>query len=476
MRNVTVTILAVALAAACGSPAQQGSVTEQSETELSSTSTSAPADDSATTTTTADTTPGERPVAYPEDGFPSEVGSQPRLSIEDALLPDNAFGAPWEMQWRQLDAVGFGAGPNQTDCDDYWAYEELLGGDGGHVMWWIDGGNANHRVTRVENQGEALARLVALGAIADTCPVVNWNEGGSFTVELFTPDVDALIMRFDDTASGEVTWVAVTLFGDLVSVMQIPLWTRADGTMIEVTLDEMTAVAAEMAQRLHDAGPDRSPPPTTTNPKIPTIVAPPPPTTFPDVPTIVAPPPPVAPTTTVALDSLGELLLTAAELPDGWEFSGIEPSSPGGSDDALIDACPAAQSLNDIDDALLWEASFRTLAGREALQLIGDTDDPAVASALVQRFADVASCDLSSLFADAVESGGLVEISGADAAGTLFIELPDQGGGRLELGAAAVGSIVVVFTIDAAFDGAEPDRHMLDFISRGVAKIDAARS
>ena len=76
----------------------------------------------------------------------------------------------------------------------------------------------------------------------------------------------------------------------------------------------------------------------------------------------------------------------------------------------------------------------------------------------------------------AVGSGGAVEIAGAEAASTLFIESPDLPGSRLELGAAAVGSIVVVFTIDAEPDVATPGEQMLDFIARAVAKVVAGRS
>ncbi len=230
--------------------------------------------------------------AYPEDGFPPDEDESVRLSIEDALLPDDAFGAPWELQWRELKWVGYGAGPNQTDCDEYWAYEELLGGDGGHAMWWIDGGNANHRVVRLADEIEALPRLLEIAMIAENCPVVRWNEGGEFRVEVFTPDVEAIVMRFTDEGSGEITWVAVTLFGDLLSVLQIPLWTRADGTMIEVDLDEVTLVAAQMFQRLQDAGPEPTPStpiivpsPVTTLPPPTTTVPVPSPTTTAPVPT-----------------------------------------------------------------------------------------------------------------------------------------------------------------------------------------------
>ena len=459
MRNLTVALIAVGLVAACGSPAEPiGDSLPPAAT--TSTSTLVETDPASVTTTV----PGERPVAYPEEGPPPDEDVMLRLSIEDALLPDDAFDPPWELQWRQLDAIGYGVGPNQTDCDEDWAYEQLLAGDGGHAMWWTDGGNANHRVFRIEDQGEVLANLMALGSLADNCPVINWSEGGRFTAELFTPDVEALIMRFDDEASGEVTWVAITLLGDLLSVLQIPLWTRADGTMIDVDLDEITVIAAEMFERLEAAGPDRSPPPPITVLET---------TTIPDPPTVVTAPPvlPSIPTTTVVVDPLGQLLLAEVDLPGGWSVRSIAPYSAGSSDDAFVESCPAAASLDLIDEHLEWEAEFRTLAQREAVQILGDTNDPERAMALVEQFSAVAECDLSELLPGAVGSGGAVEIPGADAAGTLFIETPDLIDTRLELGAAAIGSIVVVFTLEAEFDPETAGDQLLELMTLGVAKV-----
>ena len=223
MRTALVVASIVLVAGACGSPADQAGSGQTTGSSLPAPVTSV------ATTAPDDTQPGERPPGTdPEDGQTSDrrAASQP-LSIEDALLPDDALGAPWEFQWRNLDSIGYGAGPNQTDCDAYWAYETLLGGDGGHAMWWADGGNANHRVIRNDSFGSTMAELGSMVTIALQCPVVRWNEGGSFTTELFDDvDVDALIMRFIDEASGEVTWVAVTVTGDLISLLQMPLWTR----------------------------------------------------------------------------------------------------------------------------------------------------------------------------------------------------------------------------------------------------------
>ena len=123
----------------------------------------------------------------------------------------------------------------------------------------------------------------------------------------------------------------------------------------------------------------------------------------------------------------------------------------------------------------MWEASFRTLAQREALQLIGDSDDPATAAAWVRRFAEVAQCDLSALLPGAVGSGGAVEIAGADAASSLSIDSPDLAGSRhrtrrcgdrLDRGG--------VHDRRSSLTVRRPVEQMLDFIARGVAKIAAA--
>jgi HAMP domain-containing protein len=97
----------------------------------------------------------------------------------------------------------------------------------------------------------------------------------------------------------------------------------------------------------------------------------------------------------------------------------------------------ADRTCQDLGGAIACRyAEFRTLAECDALQILGDTD----------------------------------------AAGTLLIESPDPVDTRLELGAAAVGSIVVVFTLDEEFDPQTAGDRLLGLMSSGVAKIDALRS
>ncbi len=450
MRTPVVVAWLVLVAGACGSPADPSGSGRESGSTLP-----APPTTAATATTTSppdDTQPGERPPgANPEGGQTSDVDVAPPLSIEDALLPDDALGAPWEFQWRRLDSIGYGVGPNQTDCDAYWAYETLLGGDGGHAMWWADGGNVNHRVIRIDSFRSVVSELGSMVAIPQDCPVVRWNEGGSFTTELIDDtEADALIMRFVDEASGEVTWVAVTLVGDLISLLQIPLWTRADGTMIEMTIDDVASIAAQMKRQLDAAGPEQTATTTPTEP-----------------PTIETLPPIVS---TVPLDALGGLLLAGDEVPQGWEFDSVSQAEPGGSDEAIVAACAAAASLDEIDVVLRWQAELRTPSDTQALQLIGEMGDAAAATAVVNRFAEVAQCDLTSWIPDTVASGGPVEIVDADVAGTLFLDSPEFAGSRVALGAAAIGSIVVVFTVESDLDPDASADQLIDFMTLGVAK------
>ena len=458
MRTPLLVASLVLVAGACGSPADPSGSGRVAGSTLP-----APATTATTTATTPppdDTQPGERPPsAYPEDGQAGGGDVALPLSIEDALLPEEALGAPWEFQWRQLDSIGYGAGPNQTDCDAYWAYETLLAGDGGHAMWWADGGNVNHRIIRIDSFRSEVSELGSMLSIARDCPVVHWNEGGSFTTELFDDsDAGALIMRFVDEASGDVTWVAVTLVGDLISLLQIPLWTRADGTMIEMTIDDVSSIAAQMQQRLDAAGPEQNLATTTS-----TIA-------LPEPPTIQTLPPT---TSTVPLDALGALLLAADDAPPGWELDDVSQAEPGGSDEAIVEVCPAAASLDEIDSALRWQAEFRTGSDRQALQLIGETGDAAAANAVVDRFAEVAQCDLTSWIPETVASGGPVDIVDADVAGTLFLDSPEFAGSRLALGAAAIGSIVMVFTIESDLDPDASAAQLIDFMTRGVAKAAA---
>lgn len=448
MRPTAIVAVLALATAACGSPDRVGSDVDADPmiAPVESAGTTEPGDTppegSATTTTLASSA-----VAYPEDGqtTPGEKPAVERLSIEDALLPDDALAAPWEPQRRQLDRIGYPAGPNQTDCEPYWEYERLLGGDGGHAMWWVDGGNANHYVIRMADEMAILTNLIVVGSIAEECPLVTWNEGGSFTTELLEFD-KAFGLRFDDAESGEVTWVLVTTFGDLVSVLQIPLWTMADGTMIEFSSDDLTGLGDAMYQRLESAGPadERVVVTTTTEPRI------------------------VDPPETV-VSGLGELLLTDTEAPDGWELDDVDEYIGDASEDVLVENCPAAASIDRIDAVLAWEAEFSSSGGANVLEMIGDIGSSAAATETIREFSLMADCDFGVILPNATTTGGLIEIRGADLAANLVIESPDLNGARLELLVASVGPIIVIVSEEIV--AGQANSSVTEFAELGIAKI-----
>lgn len=385
----------------------------------------------------------------PDDDSTSFGGDAP-LSIEDALLPDDALPPSWEPQWRQLERTGYGSGPNQTDCDEYWEFDSLLGRDGGEAMWWIDGGNANHHVIRMADEMEILATLLAIGSIAETCPAVTWNEGGSFTTEAFELD-NAIGLRFDDAESGEATVILLTTFGDLVSLMHFQLWTRADGTLLELSHDDLVGLSDEMYRRLEGAGPADSPIVTTTT-EAPVVVP-------------ATNPPEEA-------SGVGELLPSADMLPTGWAFDDLHRYRGGGNDEALVEACPAAGSIDLIDSALLWEAEYSSDSGSDVGVIIGEMENEAAVAA-VDQFARIVECDPDFIIPGSTTSGGAVDLVGADRAANLMIEAPELDGARFELFAAAVGSVVIIVTEEIV--AADPGSDIVAFAELVVANVGAAR-
>ncbi len=127
------------------------------------------------------------------------------------------------------------------------------------------------------------------------------------------------------------------------------------------------------------------------------------------------------------IDDLGRQLLAADELPAGWQLDGVSEYSAGEPEEEIVEVCPAAESLNVIDLALRWEAEFSGPSDRRAAQLLGQMADEGIAAATVRQFAEVGSCDLDVMIPESVSSGGLVDVDGADAAATLFIEAESEG-------------------------------------------------
>jgi hypothetical protein len=457
MRRSAFVLASVLMVAACGSSGLGAADTLPPPATDGSTGTSTPTTTEPDRATTDTTEPGTRPEDPPEPVAPPEDDQGPideppvRLSIEDALLPDEALPPPWEPQWRRLDRIGYPAGANQTDCDEYWEYESLLGSAAAEALWWMDGGNANHYVVRMDGEAEILTTLISIASIAANCPTVTWNEGGSFTTEMIEFD-DAIGLRFDDAASGEVTWVLLTTFGDLVSVLSMPLWTPADGDLAEPSSDELSRLASLIYDRLEAAGAAEEPVDVSTT----------------------EPPPIVAPPTTdppVEVTGTGELLLGESDLPEGWALAGLEISSPSPTDQEVLDECPAAASIDLVDLGLEWEAEYESVFGSSAFELIGEMDSAAEASAAIEQFSTVWECDLGVLIEGATTSGGPVVLAGADAAGRLVLEAPDLLDARAELVLAAIGNVVIVVSEEIPAGGTSS---VIELAQLAVDKIVAA--
>lgn len=396
------------------------------------------------------------PATQPEEGGP--------FALADALLPDDALPPPWEFQRRTADRVGYGAGPNQTTCPAYWGFESALGSDGAHAMWWRDGGNADHHVILMADEADVVALAMDLYELPDTCPVVKWLEGGSFTTQRIDLQ-DGLGLRFQDEGSGDVTFVVLTANDRLLSVLHMPLWTATDGTPPEMSGEELSRLATQMYERTRLVDLTQAPgtaPATTLPPKstpAPTTEAPRPPATT---------EPPVEPS------GLALLLLTDDDLPQGWWVSDVSPYTPVGSDDPFVEACPAAESIDRVDAVFEWEADFFAGAPDSASELIGDLGDAELAATTVEEFGRIADCDLSQLMDGSTGlswSGGIEDVPGADVAARLSVEISDGVEARFDLVMVSVGSIVAVVSIEATSGDEQP---ILDLAQRAAKKIAAA--
>ncbi len=462
MRPVIVLVVSGLALTACGR-AEAPSDLSSTRPTRSPVATSVPANDSGlkattpTTDATRATTVSE--PASSEPGRPSNDAAQTSrmLSIADALLLDDALGAPWELQWRNTDQIAYGAGPNQTDCVPYWAVEQARGGAGGHVMWWVDGGNANHYVRRTTTSG-GFAALRELASIPEQCPLVHWNEGGQFSTEAVAVS-DGVGLRLVDGQTGDVTWLAAAAHGALLSVLDVPLWTNVDGQQVDFGIAELRLLVKRMNEQLQTAGAEPGAPsaaePSTTS------------TTSPSsTPSTTAPWP-----TTQDEDATGLalLLLDESDLPAGFDSPSIRMHGAGETDDDFESTCPAGASIARIDAILEWAASsYRHNDGIEVEQMIGRASSATEATELVELFAAMAACDLSDSFGDDVStSGGALDIAGADAAAHLVIADPLAGFSG-EIVVIAVGDVVVIATITSN-ETLDVDQDLADSIAMLVA-------
>lgn len=420
---------------------------------VGSTSPTSPSSVPTTPPSTA-TTPPTTIDTQPEDTVPGERPQFP--AFEAGLLPDDAFGDPWELQWRESDRLGYEAGPNQTTCAPYWVIEQLRPIGGAHAMWWTDGGNVNHHVGMLP---ATIRSIEPLARLAEECPTVKWLEGGSFDVTAFAVD-GGYAFRFDDPAADQVTWFAATQLGDLVSVLDVPLWTGIGGTMPNFTEDDVRRTVAQMRVRLATLAKPTPPPSPSTTTVAPPVLRPASTTTVAET----------APSTTEAPPSgLAALLLTAEHLPADFEPPSVSEFSHGTRDEDVEAACPAFESVHEID--LMFEWTLRSGNGlMEFEQIIGRAPSADEASAVVRRFGDVGACDLSALLGGKVTtSGGELAIAGADAASILRIEAEDMLAGELVL--IAVGDVVMALTTEARADVGIEDFDLDPLVELAVDRV-----
>ena len=412
-----------------------------------STTPTPPSTNDATDARPADTVPGERPLLP---------------GLEPGLLPDDAFGDRWELQWRESDRQGFDPGPNQTTCASYWSIELLRTTGGAQAMWWTDGGNAVHYVGTLPR---SIRSLDGLAVLADECATVKWLEGGSFDVTAIEVD-DGFAFRFDDAAAGQLTWLVVTRSDDLVSVLEVPLWNGVDGAMPTFTEDDARRLLAEMHARLVRVATQPPSPPPPPSPAATTVA---PPVLTPASTTVAEPAPS---TTTPPPSGLAALLLTAEQLPPDFEPPTVREFSHGSRDEELERDCPAFESIHQIDQMFEW--TLRSGNGvAEFEQIVGRASSGDEAASVVRRFGEVADCDLSGLVGGEVAtSGGEIDQAGADVASVLRLEAEGMLVGELVL--VAVGDVVTALTTEAESGVGIDDVDLGALVASAVDRIAAA--
>lgn len=440
-------VAALVTVAACSSdgerlagvePPSTGALVDESAGNSDPTTTAASvAPDATDPTSTTLAEPTEDPGSDPKRPFDED----PRTRVDAALLDDGDLGGAWEFQQRRPFGPGYDIGPNQTDCDPYWEFERLAELDGGVAGWWQAGAELRHEVYATGEDVDGLgARLIAL--VASGCPIVNWLEGGTFTVERVPIDVagaEAMQFRSD---GGEITMIALLSSGDLFSMIRVHRWPGGGG-LVAFTADDLAGVMRIAAARLAAAG--TAPPPTTLPlpTTLPTTTTLAPTTTLPTTTTTL-------PTTTTTIDPAAAeqrgLLLTADDLGPDWSSNGPDPYAIGSQED---ENCPALVAVNDISDLLAWEIDLSRDDGVVVYQALGTASDASSASAMVEAFASIDECELpDDAFGPAAPVSGPIDLAGADAASRLEWRVAE---GSIELtlwlATVAVGDHVTILGV-----------------------------
>ena len=398
------------------------------------------------------------------------------LSVEAALLPDDAFGAPWEHTGSRLDNFGYDTGPNQSDCDPYWLVESVISLGGGNVTWWSEGGNVNHYVARVD---DPQAYVDAARAVPEQCPRVSWSEGDSFSATAL--DIGEGVAAFEavtDPATDR-SWFAVTARGDLVSMLWIPLWPTLSGDeFLAISVDDLGAVAQQMRTLLL-AAPEVEPASiTTTTPPPPPTPPPTPPTPPTTTEPVAVTQPEVAPVPTLPANDpsgLSNHLLTADQVPNGWDLVDIEPYIAEPMDDAFIRACIAAMAFDTIDVGLEWRAQWTGPSASKLQQIVGRMPSVGEASDAVELLAEVGSCDLSVPLDGGQASGGAAELPGTTAATRLVFSAEPPQEVFLEIVVFAIDDLVMVFTAETLGEGGMPVTAAMDAAAVAVTLVSGGR-
>ena len=403
------------------------------------------------------------------DAEAANADQVPPLSIQGTLLPDEAFPMPWEPKRRTYDNITVDDGPFQSSCAGYEVAERFVGRAEATMFWWVDGGNANHYVGREAYPGEGEEFVAAVADAAAECGgVVSWGEGGSMQIESLDLGEGVAGFSMVTYPGDDLGYVAATTYGDLISVLWVPMWTNNAGEFPDLTTDDFADVAQDTLALLHAAKPampDELLPETTT-----TL-----PGTRPDPTTI---PRPIATTTTVPPSGLALLLLAPADLGAEWWSEAIEPHTPAPAEPGFVEACPVAASVDDADRVLEWGVELERDDGVNLGQLIGRADDAATAADIAGQFARLIDCDLSEQFGDTVTySGGPVVIEGASAAGEVAFT-SDDGTLVSTTVLAAVGDLLIAVGVDPGFGTADESADdiralTLDLVGQAVAKAAA---
>ena len=425
------------------------------------------------------TEPAPEPVYNAPDANPVNV----RLTPEDVLLPEDALDAPWEHQHRTLDAITYDAGPQQSDCGDFWRAEQVVSQATANALWWRDGANLVHNVVPFYEFGEAESILAAAGRVADKCPVISWGEGGDYLVSPVSLDIDAIdgvetVSFLVDEGSGQQRWMVFSQRENLVSILSVPTWSTEAPP---VTADDVAAAASLAAKRLAAASEERPKPATTPTTAAP-APTPPPETTTP--PTSVEPSDFVGdldPVTDLPQDLIALLLDETDFGPD----AGVSPVEIR-AHFALPTELPECSGFDALDAELEIDIDLGLIGGLELAQILGRAADSQVAQRHVDNFADSEAC-FHALFATASDLAAIsgeppsefsfsiesVEIPGADAAAVWQGSL---GGGESTLLFFAVGDIVTGLSGDgsALSPDEKPTLDLIELAETAANKISAA--